>query len=368
MRTLTEWRAWWRLPGPLDDHPAGVPVIRLAEGSWRATSAIGARSTFVLRCTGACRRVGSGGSTRLEEACAHEHWRSWSSPPPPVLASPVSAQRAPGGVTIYDSIGCSKDVRAAKVTVPFSIGVTGLAPNSSTEIFVTDKDAQPDIVYGPGTFTADENGNICLDIFDAPAGTWKIDVVEQGSGFTDSKVFTVEETETPPITLPSTTTTTTGTTTPPATTTPTTLAPPTTPEHDHHHDHHDGAATTPTTTTTAPPTTPDHHHDHVAPPTTPESTTPTTTADNVARVDNAPPTTTPTTPAVTPPDTEPGSVTRPFDELPWVLQQVEAGSAASIPGTGGTGAVPVGAVAMILVGLGGLVIVTTRRRGRPEAL
>ena len=101
-------------------------------------------------------------------------------------------------MTIYDSIGCSKDIRAAKVTVPFSIGVTGLAPNSSTEIFMTDKDAKPDVVYGPGIFTADENGNICLDIFDAPAGTWKIDVVEQGSGFTDSKVFTVEETANSP--------------------------------------------------------------------------------------------------------------------------------------------------------------------------
>ena len=113
---------------------------------------------------------------------------------------------ASGGVTIYDSIGCSKDIRAAKVTVPFSIGVTGLQPNSSTEFFVTDKDANPDVVYGPGIFTADDEGNICLDIFDAPAGTWKIDVVEQGSGFTDSKVFTIEEEPIPPITLPSTTT------------------------------------------------------------------------------------------------------------------------------------------------------------------
>ena len=49
-------------------------------------------------------------------------------------------------------------------------GSLALPPNSSTEFFVTDKDAQPDVVYGPGTFTADENGNICLDVFDAPRG------------------------------------------------------------------------------------------------------------------------------------------------------------------------------------------------------
>jgi hypothetical protein len=50
------------------------------------------------------------------------------------------------------------------------------------------------------------------------------DVVEQGSGFTDSKVFTIEGEPIPPTTLPATTTTSTPTT--PATST--TLAPPTT--------------------------------------------------------------------------------------------------------------------------------------------
>ena len=209
---------------------------------------------------------GSGESTRLEDSVRARALAFAVIGSSALLASPVSAQRAPGGVTIYDSIGCSKDIRAAKVTVPFSIGVTGLDPNSSTEFFVTDKDANPDVVYGPGIFTADENGNICLDIFDAPAGTWKIDVVEQGSGFTDSKVFTVEETETPPITLPSTTTTTPGLRPAPASTTTTTSAPPTTrrarPPRSDHHDV--GTATTQATTTTlAPPTTRADHHDHV---------------------------------------------------------------------------------------------------------
>ena len=153
-----------------------------------------------------------------------------------MLSQQASAQvQAPGGVTIYDSTGCVSDVRDAKVTVPFSIGITGLRPNSSTLIFVTDKDAQPDIVYGPGIFTADENGNICLDILEAPVGLWKIDVFEQGSGFTDSKVFAIGESETPPITLPSTTTT-----LPPATT---------------GRDHHDAAAGDDTA---------DHHHDPAA--------------------------------------------------------------------------------------------------------
>jgi hypothetical protein len=72
---------------------------------------------------------------------------------------------------------------------------------------------------------------------------WKIDVVEQGSGFTDSKVFAIEESETPPIiTLPPITTTTlapattlpssTTTTSAPSTTT-TTLAPSSTAGVDH---------------------------------------------------------------------------------------------------------------------------------------
>jgi hypothetical protein len=237
---------------------------------------------------------------------------------------------AAGGVTIYDSVGCSSDVRAAKVTIPFSIGVTGLAPSSSTEIFVTDKDAQPDIVYGPGTFTADQNGNICLDIFDAPPGTWKIDVVEQGSGFTDSKVFTIEGTPAPIISLPSTTTTIPASTTTQASTT--TLAPTT---------------TQPSTTTTLAPTT-----TLATTTTSPGSTT-------------SPPITTPTTAPVAPPVTEP-AVTRPFDELPWVIQEVESTSAASIPKTGGTAVIPA-AVAVSLLGLGGLAIVTTRHRGHPDA-
>ena len=140
-----------------------------------------------------------------------------------IASQQAAAQiRAPGGVTIYDSIGCSTDDRDAKVTVPFSMGSPASPRTRRPSFFATDKDAKPEIVYGPREFTADENGIICLDILEAQSGTWKVDVVEQGSGFTDSKVFTIEGEPIPPTTLPATTTPSTSTT--PASTS-TTLAP-----------------------------------------------------------------------------------------------------------------------------------------------
>ena len=90
---------------------------------------------------------------------------------------------------------------------------------------------------------------------EAPVGTWKVDVVEQGSGFTDSKVFAVGETETPPITLPSTTTTTGAPTTEPG-------------DHggsDHRADH----GLTTTEPTTAPTSGSDHRWPTTAPTTEP---------------------------------------------------------------------------------------------------
>ena len=109
--------------------------------------------------------------------------------------------------------------------VPFSVGITGLTPFSTTsQLFVTDKDAKPEIVYGPITIpNVDDRGNSCIEVENAPTGLWKVDVVEEGSGFTDSKVFTVEGTE------PTTTTA----STPPTTTTTTTRAA----DHDHDNDH-----------------------------------------------------------------------------------------------------------------------------------
>jgi LPXTG-motif cell wall-anchored protein len=176
---------------------------------------------------------------------------------------------------------------------------------------VTDKDANPDIIYGPGTFTADEQGSICLDVFEAPAGLWKIDVVGQGSGSTDSKVFLVEggirslcRRPRPRWRL----------------------------------------------------------RPHRQPPRRQQR------QRRQGRQHRLRPQRRRQTP-IAPPATEPGSVTRPFDELPWVIQEVETSTgAASIPATGGTGAIPFGIAAIALLGSGGLVIVTTRRRGRPEAL
>ena len=172
---------------------------------------------------------------------------------------------------------------------------------------------------------------------------WKIDVVEQGSGFTDSKVFAIEESETPPIiTLPPITTTTLA----PATTLPssttTTSAP---------------STTQATTTTTLAPVVYRgvDHHDHGS-------------NDNVARVDNV---------AVYHYcDDDPCDATgyragvgypALSTSCPGSFRRSRPGSASSIPTTGGTGVIPAGAVAVIMVGLGGLVIVATRRRDQTDA-
>ncbi len=119
------------------------------------------------------------------------------------------AQRAPGGVTIYDEPGCSGValLNEAKVTVPFSILATGLTPFSTTsQAFATDLDAQPNIRYGPITIPAvGSDGTVCAEVLSAPAGRWKIEVIEEGSGFTDSKVFTIEPSTPPPTTATPTT-------------------------------------------------------------------------------------------------------------------------------------------------------------------
>ena len=64
---------------------------------------------------------------------------------------------------------------------------------------MTDKDSNPEVTSGPATITADANGTVCLNILAAPAGSWKVDVVEQGSGFTDSKVFEIEGLDLPAV-------------------------------------------------------------------------------------------------------------------------------------------------------------------------
>jgi hypothetical protein len=106
----------------------------------------------------------------------------------------VAQVGAPGGVTVYDAVGCSGSGNASHVTPPFSVLITGLPPFSRhSTLYVTDKDASPEITYGPYTIpNVNAQGAVCLNVQNAPSGTWKIDVVEEGSGSTDSKVVTVE--------------------------------------------------------------------------------------------------------------------------------------------------------------------------------
>ncbi len=99
----------------------------------------------------------------------------------------------------HDERNCPGNANSAKVTIPFSVGATGLAPSTTAQLYVTDKDSNPEVTYGPATITADESGTVCLNILAAPAGMWKVDVVEQGSGFTDSKVFEIEGIDLPPV-------------------------------------------------------------------------------------------------------------------------------------------------------------------------
>jgi hypothetical protein len=214
------------------------------------------------------------------------------------------AQRAPGGVEIFDEPGCfGVAIRNdAKVTVPFSILVTGLTAGSTTsQFFVTDLNVAPPVEYGPFTIPpVGSDGTVCAEVLSAPAGHWMVEVVEEGSGFRDSKAFIIEP--------------------------------------------------TPTTTTTAPPTT--------APPTTPPPTTapPTTTTGAPST------TTTPTTTIAA------EVIRRPWSELPWVIvfsttastPTTTAPTTSSLPSTG-AGAVAAIAVGGVLV-LTGLPLLRAARR------
>jgi hypothetical protein len=128
----------------------------------------------------------------------------------------VAAQlRAPGGLTVYDNVDCAGNGNSPKVTPPFSMLITGLTPNSTTsQLFVTDQDASPPIRYGPFIIpNVDSQGVSCLNVNHAPPGMWKIEVVEEGSGFTDSKVITVEGGQPTTTSTTGSTTSTTGSTT-----------------------------------------------------------------------------------------------------------------------------------------------------------
>jgi hypothetical protein len=242
-----------------------------------------------------------------------------------VAATGVAAQvGSAGGVTIFDATNCAGSGNAAKVTPPFSILVTGLPPLSrTTQLYVTDKDAKPEITYGPFTIqNVTAQGIACVNVLNAPAGSWKVDVVEPGSGFTDSKVFTVEGP------APATTTT-----TPRVITTTTTAA---------------------STTTTAAPST-----------TGPAQSTTTTAAGSTTSAAPVQPTTLPPTapPTAT---AAPATTLAPPDDLPWDFDPatpVVPGSLAPpvLPASGARSSVPIAAAAAAFA-LGLVAVAVTRRR------
>jgi LPXTG-motif cell wall-anchored protein len=251
--------------------------------------------------------------------------------------------RAPGGITVFDETGCVGSGNAAKVDVPFSIGITGLEPFATDAVmFVTDKDASPQIMYGPISIDlVDGQGNACIDVFRAPPGLWKVDVLEQGNGFTDSKVFTIvgplaSTTTSEPPTIPSTTTSTTSTTVPPSTSTT---------EEEH------GTSTTTSTSTSVPPST---STTTVGPGTSTTSSTSTSVPSRTST-------------------TTPGTISRPGSDLPWTLQSVDpsaldtrslspAAGTSALPRTGAGQTTPIVAATAVLVLAGTALLLGTRRR------
>ena len=274
---------------------------------------------------------------------------------PPMVSALTLAQ---GGVKVFDDADCHGNGHSSSVTPPFSIGVTGLSPSSTeASVSITDKDAMPDIIYGPATLEhVDKHGDACLNVLTALAGSWKIEVVEPSNGYNKSKVFRVE----------GTTTTTTTTTRPPTTTTST--RPPTTTTSTR-----PPATTTstrpPATTTTRPPTT------TTRPPTTTTRPTTTTQPPTTAR-----PPTSSSLPESTTTNQPSTPVMLPFPLLPWTFEQPEqfgppvqtvatttvvtSPSSEALPRTGGAVAVPLGALGVMMLTLGALIASTSRRRTR----
>ena len=261
-----------------------------------------------------------------------------------LLTAPLFAEaqeRSAGGVTIYDERNCPGNANSPQVTIPFSFGVTGLVPLSSAQVFVTDKDSQPEVTYGPATIRADATGNVCLNINVAPAGSWKVDVVEQGSGFTDSKVFTIEGLELPPV----------------PTVAPTAPPPPPPPP---------PPIPLPTVDPNAPVTTVDPN----APVTTLDPNATTTVLETTTTVEPTPSTTEPTTIVPVPPEPAP-TPNRPWSLLPWILERVTGelitgpSPSAALPATGTSSNASL--IAIAFVGLGGALVLAARRTGQQNA-
>jgi hypothetical protein len=121
---------------------------------------------------------------------------------------------------VFDSPDCTGDGNAAKVTVPASVGGRDYPPDIDLDLYATDTATGER--FGPFVARTNGNGDFCEQVVRARATKWKIELIEPGSGFTDSKVVTVLSSP------PATTTTAPATTIAPTTTAATTTIAPTT--------------------------------------------------------------------------------------------------------------------------------------------
>ena len=296
-----------------------------------------------------------------------------------LLAVPASAQKSKGNFFVYQSTNCSGLAERSndpKVSTPFSIGGRNYPANIDMELFATDLNSDPNETFGPFVVTTDAEGRFCQRVNQARPTHWKIDLVEPGSGFTDSKVImvlpsapvttttlpgqTTTTTTVPGQTTTTASTTTTSTTLPTTTTTTTTTVPTTT------------TTAAPTTTTTEPTTT------TVATTTVPGQTTTTaapgqsTTTVAGQTTTTLPGQTTTTTAATT---TVAGqtttttvlgaTTTEPEQDLGFEVEPVPVPPEGILPATGSTDTSELTAIAVALVAAGAAAYLTVRRR-RPD--
>ena len=285
-----------------------------------------------------------------------------------LLAVPVSAQgRSRGSFFVFTSVECSGGGNAAKVVTPFSVGGRKYPPNTDLSLYATDMATNE--VFGPFVVTTDEEGSFCERVNRARATHWKIDLVEPGNGFTDSKVVQVLA---PPVTTTTTALTTTTapgqTTTTTASTTSTSTTSTTT-----------AVTSTTTTSTTLPSTTATTASTTTVPTTTtvpgqttttasPGQTT-TTVPGQITTTVPGPTTTTATTvPGQTTTTTTVGATTSvpPPEDLGFEVEPVPVPPEGILPATGSSDTSELMAIAIALLATGAAAYFTVRTR-RPSA-
>lgn len=258
-----------------------------------------------------------------------------------------------GTFFVFDSPDCTGNGNAPKVTVPFSVGGRSYPANTEMEIYATDKRA--DETFGPFTVTTNADGAFCARVNAARETQWKIDLVEPGSGFTDSKVIWVEPATPTPTTVPVTTTIAPTTTTPATTSAPTTTTP--------------SPTTTVSATTTIPgSTTVPGSTTTVVGVTTTTTAVTTTTGPGVTTTDPGVTTTGPVIPSSSGPEVEP-----PFEieQVPLPpTTPVTSGApgtstgAVTLPASGPSSSSGVAAAGVALLAIGALAVLVAGRRQR----